>query len=109
MKFIPRIDISRSFLWMSLLIAVLILAPFYTSQAASGIGEITAISIPMRTIEIDGTRYSISAQTELLDVSGETPQAISITDLKIGQEAQYEASGGFIKSLHVFTDTGQPE
>lgn len=109
MKFVPRFNLSREFLWTCLLvIALIILAPLHTSQASEISGEITAVDVIGRVIEVNGTRYTLALQAEIKSASSETPKKMSIADLRAGQYADFEASGSVIQSLRVFEE-GPPK
>jgi hypothetical protein len=110
MRFIQRFDICRRSVWLCLLVvALLISAPLYASHAvvSSVGGEITAIDVIGRVIEIGGTRYTLASQAEIHRASSETPKALSIDDLKAGQYVEFEVSGTIIQSLRVF-EQGRP-
>lgn len=108
MKFAPRFDLSRPFLWMRLLVvALLVSVPLHTSQASEISGEITAVDVVGRVIEVNGTRYALALQAEIKSASSETPKKMSIADLRAGQYAEFEASNNVIKDLQVFER--QPE
>ena len=109
MKFIPRFDFSRKSFWMALLVvALLVSAPLYTSQASEISGEITAVDVVGRAIEVNGTRYTLVLQAEIKSASSETLKKMSIADLRAGQYAEFEVSGSVIQSLRVFEE-GPPK
>jgi len=109
MKFIRRFDFSRQSLWMSLLVAVLLIStPLYAAEASGVFGEITVVDAAERVIEIDGVQYKLVLQAEIKNASDKTSKAISMTDLKAGQYVQFEvSSGNMIQRLLVF-ENGPP-
>jgi len=109
MKFVPRFDFSwKSFGMALLVVALLVSAPLYTSQASEISGEITAVDVVGRVIEVNSTRYTLALQAEIKSASSETPKELNIADLRAGQYAEFEANGSVIQSLRVFEE-GQPK
>lgn len=109
MKFIPCFGFSRQSLWMTLFVAVLLVSsvPLYASQATSISGEITAIDVIERAIEVDSVRYTLAQGAAIKNASSETEQILSIADLKVGQYVEFESSSNVIQSLRVF-EQGRP-
>jgi hypothetical protein len=106
MKFAPCFDLSRPFLWMSLLVVTLLIsAPLYAGEAApvSG-GTIEEIDIMGRVIKIDGTSYTLALQAEIKDATSDPPKAMRITELQVGQYVNFEASNKLIHKLSAFLE-----
>ena len=105
MKFLPRFDFSRQSVWMSLLVAVLLVSgPLYASEEPVNSGTITAVDVVGRVIEIDQTRYVLALQAEVKDASSDPPKTISIADLKVDQYVNFEANNKTINSLSTFVE-----
>lgn len=104
MKFVPRFDLSRSFLWIGLFVAVLLISgPLYASEEESGVsGKISGISLAERFIEVNAIQYKVPLRAELQDVSSTVPKMINMADLKVGQYVEFQVIGNTVKSLTAF-------
>lgn len=110
MKFAPRFDLSRPFLWMSLLVVTLLVsAPLYASESFIMEGEITAIDVANQIVEIDGARYKLAQQFKISNAPSEIKQATSIADLKVSQYVEFESIGNTIATLRIIIKGQQPE
>ncbi|CDH45109.1 hypothetical protein [Candidatus Contendibacter odensensis] len=105
MRFIQRFDTCRGSVWVCLLVVALLVAtPLHAEEVFSVVGQITAVDVVGRAIEIDGARYTLAPQAEIKNASSETQQAMNITDLKVGQYVKFTASGNIIQNLRIFNN-----